>query len=158
MPDNATGTVQRPLVERGWRYTLIGLICALCNYAIILTVDAAGGHYLLAVLIAFLAVTPIGFVLHSRFTFAEPLRWVSFLRFTAGVASAYPLAVLSMVVLCSGFKLSVAIAVPIATAVVFLWNFTAAHWAILPRFDIRNFLPKRVSAAIGSNRGSGAKE
>jgi len=26
------------------------------------------------------------------------------------------------------------IAVPIATAVVFLWNFVAAHWAILPNF------------------------
>jgi putative flippase GtrA len=124
----------RPLVERGWRYTLIGLICALFNYAIIVAVDAVGGHYLLGTLIAFLAVTPIGFVLHSRFTFAEPLRWTSFWRFVAGVASAYPLALLSMVVLCSGFKLSVVIAVPIATAVVFLWNFVAAHWAILPNF------------------------
>jgi len=63
------------------------------------------------------------------------------------VASAYPLAVLSMVVLCSGFKLGVAIATPIATAVVFLWNFTAAHWAILPRFDLRGVFGGRGAAA-----------
>jgi len=135
------------LVERGWRYTLIGLVCALCNYAIILGVDALGGHYMLALLIAFLVVTPVGYVLHSWFTFAEPLRWKSFIRFAAGVASAYPLAVLSMVVLCSGFKLGVAIATPIATAVVFLWNFTAAHWAILPRFDLRGVFGGRGAAA-----------
>ena len=141
-----TGT-ERPLVERGWRYTLIGLVWALCNYAIILGVDALGGHYMLALLIAFLVVTPVGYVLHSWFTFAEPLRWKSFIRFAAGVASAYPLAVLSMVVLCSGFKLGVAIATPIATAVVFLWNFTAAHWAILPRFDLRGVFGGRGAAA-----------
>jgi putative flippase GtrA len=152
-----TGT-PRPLVERGWRYTLIGLVCALCNYAIILGVDAAGGHYMLALLIAFLAVTPLGFVLHSRFTFAEPLRWGSFMRFTAGVASAYPLAVLSMVVLCSGFQLGVAIATPIATAVVFLWNFTAAHWAILPRFDLRGIFTGGKKAAIVDHRGSGTED
>src|SRR5262245_47530234 len=133
-----TGTT-RLFVERGWRYTLIGLICAVCHYVIILGVDAAGGHYLLAVLVAFVAVTPIGFVLHSLFTFAEPLRWKSFMRFTAGVASAYPLALLSMIILCSGFKLGVAVATPIATGVVFLWNFTAAHWAIFPRFSLRGF-------------------
>jgi putative flippase GtrA len=147
VPAGTRETTTRPLVERGWRYTLMGLICAMCNYAIILAVDAAGGHYLLATLIAFVVVTPLGFVLHSRFTFAEPLRWTSFLRFAAGVASAYPLALLSMVVLCSGLKLSVAIAVPIATAVVFLWNFTTAHWAILPRFDLRAILPKRKRGA-----------
>jgi putative flippase GtrA len=154
---STTRTVQRALVERGWRYTSIGLVCALCNYAIILAVDAVGGHYLLATLIAFLAVTPIGFVLHSRFTFAEPLRWTSFVRFVAGVASAYPLAVLSMVVLCSGFKLSVAIAVPIATGVVFLWNFAAAHWAILPRFNLRDFFSKREPASIVDDDGPGTE-
>ena len=141
-----TGT-ERPLVERGWRYTLIGLVCALCNYAIILGVDALGGHYMLALLAAFILVTPLGYLLHSWFTFAAPLRWKSFIRFTAGVASAYPLAVVSMIILCSGFRLGVAIATPIATAIVFLWNFTAAHWAILPRFNLRGIFGGRGSAA-----------
>ena len=137
MLGKATRMAQRAVVERGWRYTLIGLICALTNYAIMLTVDALGGHYLLALLAGFLVVTPLGFVLHSRFTFAEPLRGRAFMRFAASATAAYPLALAVMVVLCSGFGLSVAIATPIATAILFLWNFTAAHWAILSHFDLR---------------------
>jgi putative flippase GtrA len=128
----------RRLVERGSRYSLVGALCALLNYAIILTVDALGGHYLLALLIAFVAVTPIGFLLHSKFTFHEPLRWPAFWRFSAGVATAAPVAFAAMILLCSGLKLHVAIATPIATAIVFLWNFIAAHWAILPQFKFRS--------------------
>lgn len=46
---------------------------------------------------------------------------------------AYPISVAMMIVLCSGLSLSVAIATPIATVALFVWNFVAAHWAILPR-------------------------
>ena len=137
MPPSKLDSRGRALAKRGGRYSLVGLTCALLNYVIILAVDAAGGHYLIATFAAFVAVTPIGYVLHSRFTFVEPMSWKSFWRFVAGVASAYPVAILSMIVLCSGFKLGVAIATPIATGAVFLWNFAAAHWAILPRNKLR---------------------
>lgn len=130
------GIRKRPLLERGWRYTLVGLICAIAHNAIMIVVDQLGGHYLLGILISFLAVTPIGYTLHSRFTFAEPLRVKAFMRFVGGVVAAYPLSVAMMVVLCSGFDLSVAIAAPIATIALFVWNFAAAHWAILPRLHL----------------------
>lgn len=147
----------RPLVERGWRYSLVGLVCAITNYIIILAIDSAGGHYLLGVLIAFLGVTPIGYALHSQFTFAEPMRWKSFLRFAGGVATAYPIAVAMMVFLCSGLGLSVAIATPIATVALFLWNFVTAHWAILPRFDLRSvFMSAKANGA--RNRAAGNEE
>jgi putative flippase GtrA len=101
-----------------------------------LAVDFAGGHYLLGTVIAFLAVTPLAYALHSRFTFAEPFRLKSFLRFAGGVASAYPVAVAMMILLCSGLRLNVAIATPITTVALFVWNFVAAHWAILPRLNL----------------------
>lgn len=126
----------RGLFERGWRYTLIGAVCALCNYAIMLTVDAAGGHYLLGTVISFLTVTPLAYVLHSRFTFREPFGFKALMRFVSGVASAYPVATGLMIVLCSGLRLSVAVAVPIATVVMFVWNFAAAHWSILPQSSL----------------------
>jgi putative flippase GtrA len=129
---------KRPLVERGWRYTIVGAICALANYIIMLVVDFAGGHYLLGTVISFLIVTPLGYVLHSWFTFAETLRFKAFMRFTASIAFTFPVAVALMIVLCSGFGLTVAIATPVATGILFLWNFAAAHWAILPRFDLRS--------------------
>jgi putative flippase GtrA len=127
----------RLLFERGGRYTLVGLMCAIAHNAIMIGVDQLGGHYLLGILISFLAVTPIGYALHSRFTFAEPLRLKTFTRFVGGVVAAYPVSVGMMVVLCSGFSLSVAIATPIATVALFVWNFVAAHWAILPRIYLQ---------------------
>jgi putative flippase GtrA len=126
----------RPLLERGWRYTLVGLVCVMANYAIMLAVDFGGGHYLLGTTIAFSVVAPIGYVLHSRFTFSEPLKLKVFLRFVGAVASTYPVAVAMMILLCSGLQLTVAIATPITTVALFVWNFVATHWAILPRFNL----------------------
>ncbi|AZO38011.1 MAG: GtrA family protein [Mesorhizobium sp.] len=131
--EQGAGPRRRPLVERGWRYTLVGLICAIAHNAIMIAVDRLGGHYLLGILVSFVTVTPIGYALHSRFTFAQPLRLNAFTRFVGGVVAAYPISVAMMVVLCSGFGLSVAVATPIATIALFVWNFAAAHWAILPR-------------------------
>lgn len=128
---------KRPLVERGWRYTLVGAVCATAHNVIMIVADQVGVHYLLGTVISFLAVTPLGYALHSRFTFAEPLRVKAFARFVGGVAMAYPISVAMMIVLCSGLGLSVAIATPIATVALFVWNFIAAHWAILPQLYLR---------------------
>lgn len=127
---------ERTLAERGWRYTLIGAICALLNYAIMLAVDFLGGHYLLGTVTSFIIVAPTAYVLHSWFTFAEPFRLKAFWRFVGGVASAYPVAIVLMIILCSGLRLSVAIATPVATVAMFAWNFAAAHWSIVPRLGL----------------------
>ena len=123
------------LIDRGWRYTLVGLACAVANTLIMIAVDRLGGHYLIGTVISFLIVTPTAYVLHSRFTFAEPLRWRAFLRFVGTVAGTYPVAVAVLALLCTGFHLNVAIATPISIVTLFVWNFVAAHWAILPKFD-----------------------
>ena len=141
---------ERALAERGWRYTLVGLVCATCNYAIMLAVDTAGGHYLLGTTVAFLATTPIGYVLHSRFTFRAPLGLKPLLRFYFSVATAYPAAMLMMIALCSGLRLSVAIATPIATVALFVWNFVGVHWAILWRVNIR---PAKSLSSAGTEDG-----
>ncbi len=127
---------RRPLVERGWRYILVGAVCAMLNYAIMLLNDYAGGHYLLGTVIAFAVVTPLAYALHSRFTFDEPFSTGAFIRFVGGVALAYPIAVGLLIILCSGLRLSVAIAWPIVTIAIFSYNFAAAHWSILPRLKL----------------------
>ena len=124
------------LINRSWRYTLVGAVCAVANYIIMLANDFLGGHYLLGTVIAFAVVTPCAYVMHSLFTFAEPFRWKSFVRFVGGVASAYPIATALMIILCSGLRLSVAVATPIATVVMYAWNFAAAHWSILARLGV----------------------
>ena len=121
----------RPVFERGWKYTLIGLVCAVSNYVIMLLNDAAGGHYLLGTIIAFVLVTPLAYYLHSSFTFEEPLGSKAFVRFVLGAASSYPVAAGLLALLCSGLHLSVAVAFPIVAVAIFGWNFAAAHWSIL---------------------------
>lgn len=116
---------------------VVGLLCAIAHNAIMIAVDLAGGHYLLGTVVSFTAVTPLAYALHSRFTFAEPFRLKAFARFAVGVAAAYPVSTGMMIVLCSGLGLGVAIATPIATVALFVWNFVAAHWAILPRLYLR---------------------
>jgi len=142
----------RPLFERGWRYALVGLACALGNYSVMVAVDFAGGHYLLGIVVAALIVTPIGYALHSRFTFAEPFRLKAFARFAGSIAAAYPIAAAMMILLCSGLGLSVPIATPIAILALFLWNFATAHWAILPRFTL-GFLLGSTAPQSDPDRG-----
>lgn len=135
------------LFDRGWRYAVVGLVCALTNYAIMLIVDGFGGHYLLGLLATFVVVTPLGYALHSWFTFREPLSKVAFARFTATVIAAYPVATVMLIVLCSGLRLSVAIAYPIAVGGMLIWNFAATHWALLPRQYLGSaFSPERPAA------------
>lgn len=121
------------LMGRSWRYGLVGAFCALSNYIILVGLDAAGIHYLLGTVVAFCTVTPAAYLLHSRFTFAHSYNFRAFIRFVAGVASSYPVAVGSMILFCSGFRLSVPIATPLATIGVLGWNFVAAHWSLMPR-------------------------
>jgi len=142
---------ERPLFERGWRYTVVGLACAVANYVAMLGVDFLGGHYLLGILVGFLVVTPLGYVLHSWFTFSEPFSLRAFSRFTATVIAAYPVATAMLIILCSGLGLSVAIAYPIAVAGMFAWNFAAAHWAILPRFELAPAILSRAPLAEQAN-------
>lgn len=137
-------TANRPLVDRGWRYTLVGFLCALVNYLAMLAVDFLGGHYLLGILAGFFLATPLGYALHSWITFSQPFSWRALLRFTATVVAAYPIATCMLIILCSGLNLSVAIAYPIAVVGMFAWNFVAAHWAILPRLE---FTPAMESHA-----------
>jgi putative flippase GtrA len=139
----------RPILERGWRYTLVGLFCVIANNAILIAVDLAGGHYLLGTVVAFLVVTPTAYGLHTYFTFKSEPSIRAFVRFSATVATTYPIIILMLALLCSGLRLPVTIAAPIASAVMFLWNFVAAHWAILPRFYISSELAPPIH---GHNR------
>ena len=135
--DGGTPVNRDTLLARGGRYTIVGAACALANNVITIGGDLLGLHYFPATLISLALVTPLGYELHSRFTFAARRSWQAFVRFTAGIAVAYPISLAMMVVLCSGLRMPVYIAMPIVTAALFVWNFLAAHWAILPRLRLR---------------------
>lgn len=125
------------MIESGWRYTLVGLACALFNYVVMVGVDRAGGNYLLGTAISFLIVTPLSYALHSWFTFETPFGVRPFMRFAASVALTYPIAIATLAVLCTGIGLDVAVAFPIATIIMFAWNYATTRWAVLPSIKLR---------------------
>jgi putative flippase GtrA len=62
-----------PVAGRTARYTIVGAICALAHNAVMILGDLAGEHYVPMTVLSFGIVTPLGYLLHSRFTFREQL-------------------------------------------------------------------------------------
>lgn len=123
-------TAAHGAVGRTTRYTLVGAACAAIYNAVMILGGCAGGGYVRLSLLAFVIVTPIGYLLHARFTFGVRRSWHDFLRFTWGLATGFPVYFLVMAGLCSGLHLAVAVAAPIATVAMYGWNYASAHWAL----------------------------
>jgi putative flippase GtrA len=126
-----------PLVGRTARYTGVGAICAVVNNVVMILGGCAGGHYVPLSFLSFGIVTPLAYFLQSRFTFKTRPSLQDFFRFASAAAAAFPLYFVVMTTLCAGFGLAVALAAPIATITLFLWNYTSAHWAMRDRIRLR---------------------
>lgn len=114
-------------------YTGIGVFCAVLNNAIVISADFASINYLAATILALALVTPLGYALHSVFTFRGPLSSQAFICFAAGTFVGSLLSIGLMVVLCSWLFMRASIAMPLATLILSVWNFLNARWAILHR-------------------------
>ncbi len=112
------------------RYLLVGLACAVLHNAIMIGCDRLGIHYVVSSLISYAFVVVFGFALHSWFTFAQRPSVKSFLRFAAGMATNYPASIVLMFVFCSLAGIPVWIAAPLATVILFAWNYLTTRWAI----------------------------
>lgn len=126
----------KALLDRIRRYITVGAICAIVHNAIMIGADFVGVHYFPATLISVAVVTPLGYFLHCRFTFGKERSVRGFVRFSGGIAIGYPLSLALMALFCSGFGWPVAVAAPLATIILFLFNYIWAHWAILRRLRL----------------------
>jgi putative flippase GtrA len=109
---------------------MIGALCAVLNNLAIILGNLFGVHYIPMTIASFIIVTPLAYLLHSAFTFSERGSWRGFLRFSAGVATAFPLFFLFMAILCTGLRVPVVVAAPLITITMYIWNYASAHWAI----------------------------
>lgn len=123
--------------ERPRRFAVVGIVCALAQNLVVIACDALGLHYLAGMFLAFAAVTPLGYLLHTSYTFAEERSWQAFYRFSAGVAAGIPLAFFLMILLCSGLHVPVPWAIVVATGILFIWNYLSARWAITKARPVR---------------------
>jgi putative flippase GtrA len=111
------------------RFVIVGGLCAvLANAAIILLVRAGFGT-IASTILAFVPVLLVGYALHAAFTFRSPLSGVSFGRYTLAMVANFPVWIGALYVLCDLLKISVTIAAPVTTVLIFLWNYLSGGWA-----------------------------
>lgn len=128
------------LFRRVQRYITVGVICAVTQNLIVIGGGFVGLYYFPATLVSVAVVIPLGYFLHCRYTFDQPRKLDSFVRFASGFVLAYPFYLALIAMFCTGLRWPVAIAAPVTTAILFLFNYVWAHWAIVQRF--RSY-PKR---------------
>ena len=114
------------------RFVAVGGLCALLSNAAVIVLVRYGFGSLVASLLAFTPVLLIGYALHAAVTFGTPASRVSFGRYAFATLMNFPVWAAALYVFCDLLKVSVAIVAPVATAVIFLWNYMSARWAFLP--------------------------
>lgn len=86
--------------------------------------------YPVALILSFCITTPVGYLIHSIFTFEKARSWLRLQRFLLAAIMGFMGSIMLMVLLCTGLRVPVIVATPVATVLLFLWNFTSARWAI----------------------------
>jgi putative flippase GtrA len=125
-------------LARQRRYAMVGAACAVMNNILLIAGDTLGVHYMVSTVLAFSIVTPSAYLLHAAYTFGEARSWTALWRFSAGLAFGFPIFFLVMALLCSGLRLPMIMAAPLATLILFVWNYVSARWAIVARLSPRS--------------------
>lgn len=112
------------------RALIVGLGCALLHNAIMIAGDLAGLHYAASLTVSFVIVVLVGYWLHSGWTFATVRSGSSFRRYVLIALGNYPLSLAGLFVCVDLVGLSIPVASPIVTVVLFVVNFAGNRWAL----------------------------
>ena len=115
------------------RYVLVGGLCAGLYNLIMIAGDALGVNFVASTGFAFVVNVLVGYTLHCRFTFSEPMTWRGFARYTAAMLLNLPLSVVGIWLLNGVVRLPMWVASPLVTVLLFCWNYVATHWAVVTR-------------------------
>ena len=95
-----------------------------------IVLDYVGVYYGLSLLISTSILIPTGFILHCRLTFSVEQSWPAFWRYGGVMAVNMPLSFAFIWLIYDIIGLPMIIAAPVATVLLFVWNFLAARWAV----------------------------
>jgi putative flippase GtrA len=115
------------------RYALVGALCAGLYNVIMIAGDAAGVNFVLSSVFAFAVNVAVGYTLHCRFTFSEPMTVRGLARYTAAMLLNLPLSIGGVWLLHGVLRAPMWLASPVVTALLFIWNYVATHWAVVTR-------------------------
>jgi hypothetical protein len=119
--------------QHSLRYIAAALLSAVLGNAILIGGDALGIWYAGLVLVSWFVTGTLAYTLHAIFTFQAGMAVGSWLRFMAGNALSVPA---WMLVVGFGKTMGwpMALCAPLATIVMFAYNYINARLAILRRF------------------------
>lgn len=112
------------------RYAMIGACAALMQNAIMISADHAGYHFMIGNLLSFAVVSSFAFLAHSRFTFRRQYSWIRYLRYMTGLLSGLFIASLLFFLFIKIFELPMLLVAPLVTAIMLIYHYLAARWAI----------------------------
>jgi|SRR6185437_1884625 len=115
------------------RYVVVGVLCAGLYNLIMIAGDAVGVNFVASTCVAFVVNVLVGYTLHCRFTFSEPMSWPGLARYTAAMLLNLPLSLVGIWLLHAIARLPMWLASPLLTAFLFAWNYVATHWAVVTR-------------------------
>ena len=115
------------------RYAVVGALCAGLYNLIMIAGDAAGVNFVASTFVAFVVNVLVGYTLHCRFTFSEPMTLRGLARYTAAMLLNLPLSIVGIWLLHGVLRLPMWLASPAVTAFLFCWNYVATHWAVVTR-------------------------
>ena len=112
-------------------YLAVAGFCIALHNAVIILADSAGMPLWLAVLLSFGLVAGAGYVLHSLFTFRQPLAPIAFARYVIAMSANIPLAFVTIWFWQQLVGLPMAFAAPVASVCMLALNFLLGRWAIV---------------------------
>ena len=115
------------------RYLGVGALVALLQNLIMILADYVGLNFMISNSLCYALIGSLTYVLHSRFTFSMRPSKDGYIRFMAGLFSAFCVASVLFFILCGIAKLRMIFVAPTVTIVMIIYNYVSARWAILNR-------------------------
>ena len=112
-------------------YGLIAALCALINFVILVAGDRLGIHFVVSITVSFVVCVLIGYVLHSRFTYAAHIDRSGLVRYAGVMALNYPLSIVTVWLFAGLLALPMVVAAPASTLALTFYNYLSSRWAIL---------------------------
>lgn len=111
-------------------YISVAGCCILLHNVVMIGANRASVALGPAVLLSFFVVASAGYVLHSLFTFRQPLALKGFARYAIAMSANIPLAFVTTWFWYKVVGLPMTIASPIASGCMLALNFVLGRWAI----------------------------
>lgn len=111
-------------------YLIVAGLCLALHNATLIVADVYGLALWLTILLSFVIVATIGYIGHSRATFAQRLSWGAFFRYSAAMTANIPIAYVLIWFLRDFLGLSILLGAPLSSVLMLMINYVLSRWAI----------------------------